>query len=177
MRRARYAERDLGHYALGFDSYTHFTSPIRRYADLVVHRALHGLLEGGRRPLVGAEGLGALAARVSMRERVAEAAERDMVALKKCAFMAERLGEEFDGMITGVARHGFYVTLERWFVEGLVHVATLPGYALLDERAHALVVRGSRQRWCLGDPVRVMVDSVDRAKAWVNFSLVSSQER
>ncbi len=173
MRRARYGERDVGHYALGFDSYTHFTSPIRRYADLVVHRALHRLLEGSSKAAEPRDDLAALAARVSMRERVAEAAERDMVALKKCAFMAERLGEEFDGTITGVARHGFYVTLDRWFVEGLVHVATLAGYAVLDERAHALVIRGSRQRWRLGDRVRVIVDSVDRAKGWVNFALVA----
>lgn len=177
MRRARYAERDTGHYALGFESYTHFTSPIRRYADLVVHRALRRLMSGRGGGAAPHADLVTLAARVSMRERVGEAAERDMVALKKCAFMAERLGEEFDATVSGVARHGFYVTLDRWFVEGLVHVATLSGYAVLDERAHALVIRGSGRRWGLGDRVRVRVDSVDRAKAWVNFVLVERGAR
>ncbi len=177
MKRARYADRDIGHFALAFESYTHFTSPIRRYADLVVHRALRDLLEGGAEAEARAarrgQGLAALAARVSMRERIAEAAEREMVDLKKCAFMAERVGEEYDGTISGVARHGFYVTLDPFFVEGLVHVATLEGYAQLDERAHALVIRGTRRRFRLGDRVRVRVDGVDRVKAWINLGLVA----
>jgi len=176
MRQARYATRNQGHFALAFDHYCHFTSPIRRYADLVVHRALRDLLAADeaarRRAEARGAGLDLVATRVSQRERVAEAAEREMVDLKKCAFMAERVGEEYDGTITGVARHGFYVTVDPFFVEGLVHVSTLRGYAVLDERAHALVIRGSRERFRLGDRVRVLVDAVDRVKAWINFSLL-----
>ncbi len=176
MRQARYAAANRGHFALAFDRYTHFTSPIRRYADLVVHRALKDMLaddEAARRRAAGRRGgLDTVSARVSWRERVAEAAEREMVQLKKCAFMAPRVGEEFDGTLTGVARHGFYVTLDEVFVEGLVHVSTLPGYAVFDERAHALVIRGSRERFRLGDRFRVLLDQVDRVKGWINFSMV-----
>jgi ribonuclease R len=176
MRQARYSAQDAGHFALAFPSYTHFTSPIRRYADLVVHRALKDLLAGDASARRRAEARGrdieAVAARVSLRERAAEAAEREMVDLKKVAFMARRVGEEYDGTITGVARHGFYVTPDPFFVEGLVHVSTLPGWAELDERAHALVLRRSGERFRLGDRVRVRVDGVDRVRAWISFALL-----
>ncbi|HYB12626.1 MAG TPA: ribonuclease R [Myxococcota bacterium] len=176
MRQARYDETNRGHFALAFDSYTHFTSPIRRYADLVVHRALKDLLEAGglaaSRAAARESRVAGIAARVSWRERVAMEAEREMIDLKKCAFMAGRVGDEYDGTITGVAKHGFYVTLDPFFVEGLVHVSRLPDYVVLDERAHALVSRRSRERWRLGDRLRVRVDDVDPVKAWINFSVV-----
>jgi len=181
MRQARYATRNQGHFALAFELYCHFTSPIRRYADLVVHRALRDLLAADeparRRAEARGAGLDLVATRVSQRERVAEVAEREMVDLKKCAFMAQRVGEEYDGTITGVARHGFYVTLDPFFVEGLVHVATLKGYAVLDERSHALVIRGTRERFRLGDRVHVLVDAVDQVKAWINLSLLGRLPR
>ncbi len=176
MRQARYAVQGQGHFALGFEHYTHFTSPIRRYADLVVHRALADVLAGDaaaqRRAEARAGGLEGVAARVSQRERLAEKAEREMVDLKQCAFMASRVGQEFDATVTSVAKHGLYVTLDEIFVDGLVHVSTMPGYAVFDERAHTLVVRGSRERFQLGDRFRVLLDAVDRVKAWINFSLV-----
>jgi ribonuclease R len=96
-----------------------------------------------------------------------------MVDLKKTAFMARRIGEEYDGTITGVARHGFYVTPDPFFVEGLVHVSRLPGWAELDERAHAIVLQRSGERFRLGDRVRVRVDAVDRVRAWISFALVA----
>ena len=99
-------------------------------------------------------------------------AEREMIDLKKCAFMASRVGEEYDGTITGVAKHGFYVTLDPFFVEGLVHVSRLADYVVLDERAHALVARRSQERWRLGDRVRIRVEDVDPVKAWINFGVV-----
>jgi ribonuclease R len=176
MRQARYDETNRGHFALAFESYTHFTSPIRRYADLVVHRALKDLLEG--RSLAASRAaaretlMGSIAARVSWRERIAMDAEREMIDLKKCAFMASRVGEEYDGTITGVAKHGFYVTLDPFFVEGLVHVSRLNDYVVLDERSHALVARRTRERWRLGDRLRIRVDDVDPVKAWINFSVV-----
>jgi ribonuclease R len=176
MRQARYDDTNRGHFALAFDSYTHFTSPIRRYADLVVHRALKDLLEGGglaaSRAAARESMVGSIAARVSWRERAAMEAEREMIDLKKCAFMASRVGDEYDGTITGVAKHGFYVTLDPFFVEGLVHVSRLNDYVVLDERAHALVARRSRERWRLGDRLRVQVEDVDPVKAWINFSVV-----
>lgn len=181
MRQAQYSRDNLGHYALAFDAYTHFTSPIRRYADLVVHRTLKDLLAGDtaakRRIEARRAHLEGIAARVSWRERVAMESEREMLDLKKCAFMAPRVGEEFDGTITGVAPHGCYVTLDAFFVEGLVHVSTLPGYAVFDEKSLALVIRGSQERFRLGDRVRVLVDHVDRVKAWINFSLAGEVAR
>ncbi|MBW2293218.1 MAG: VacB/RNase II family 3'-5' exoribonuclease, partial [Deltaproteobacteria bacterium] len=125
MKQARYFPENQGHFALGFDSYLHFTSPIRRYADLVVHRALaHWFELGGVALDVSLEShsqLTAIARRVSFRERAAVEAERDIVTLKKCAFMSKYVGECFDGIVTGVTSFGLYVTLDEHDVDGLVH--------------------------------------------------------
>jgi ribonuclease R len=174
MRQARYQADNRGHFALAFPHYTHFTSPIRRYADLVVHRALKALIDGrsgAERDPRRLERMRSVAGRVSWRERVAMEAEREMIDLKKCAFMAPRVGEEFDGTVTGVARQGLYVTLDDYFVDGLVHVSTLLGYFELQERAFALVASGSGERFRLGDRLRVRVDSVDRVQAHIDFSI------
>jgi ribonuclease R len=99
-------------------------------------------------------------------------AERDMVGLKKCVFLTRHVGAELDGTIGSVAAHGLYVTLDAFFVEGLVHVSRLPYGASFDERGHAFVARRGRGRWHLGDRVRVRVESVDVARGWISFSLV-----
>jgi len=174
MKQARYEHANRGHFALAFDAYLHFTSPIRRYADLVVHRAAHDLISGGadlERARRRGEGLAAVGRRVSWRERVAMNAERDMIDLKKCAFMSGHVGEEFEGTVTSVARQGLYVTLDRWFVEGLVHVSTLPEWVELDEETHSLVARDSGRRYHIGDRFRVLVDAVDMTRAWINLSI------
>lgn len=177
MQQARYEAKNRGHFALAFPSYTHFTSPIRRYADLVVHRALKDLLEGTsdarRRGEGRGERLPGVAARISWLERVAMDAEREVVDLKKCAFMAKRVGQEFEGTITGVSRHGFYVTLDDFFVEGLVHVSSLDEYFVLEERSYSLVAGRTGERFRLGERVRVLVDAVDLVKGWINFSLLA----
>jgi ribonuclease R len=170
MRQARYEAECRGHYALAFRHYVHFTSPIRRYADLVVHRALKVLLDG-RGADASRERMPAMAARVSWRERVAVEAEREMIDLKKCVFMARRVGLQFDGTVSGVAPHGLYVTLDDWFVDGLVHVSKLPGYFEVDDRRFALTSR-SGERFRLGDRMRVRVDAVDGVAGHINFSLV-----
>jgi len=176
LRQARYNERNLGHFALAFDAYLHFTSPIRRYADLVVHRALRDLLEDSAASRARAQRRAArlpgLAARVSWCERVAMEAEREAVDLKKCVFLRERVGERFAGSVSRVAKHGVYVALDPFFVEGLVHVRRLPGVWHLDERSFSLVSRGGRDRLRLGDRVEIRVVAVDVARGWIDFELV-----
>jgi ribonuclease R len=172
MRQARYEVEVRGHFALAFRHYAHFTSPIRRYADLTVHRSVKSLLRLGGEP-VDPAWLRAVAARLSWRERVAMEAEREMVEIKKCVFLAAHVGESHAGTVSGVARHGLYVTLDAFFVEGLVHTSRLPGRFELDERAHALVARGSRRRLRLGDRLRVRVDASDPVRGRIDFSLVT----
>ncbi len=175
MQQARYSEASRGHFALAFAHYTHFTSPIRRYADLVVHRALVDHLEGGAqaraRALARGAGLARVAARVSTRERAATVAERDMIGIKKCVFAGEHLGAELDGTIESVAPHGLYVTLAPFFVEGLVPARRLPYGAAFDASGHAFAMRRGRGRWRLGDRVRVRIESVDVARGWISLGL------
>jgi ribonuclease R len=170
MRQARYEVEVRGHFALAFRHYAHFTSPIRRYADLVVHRSVKALL-GQPGEKGDPAWLRAVAARLSWRERVAMEAEREMVEIKKCVFLAAHVGETHAGTVSGVARHGLYVTLDAFFVEGLVHSSRLPGRFELDERAHALVLRGSRRRLRLGDRLRVRIEASDPIRGRIDFSL------
>ncbi len=172
MRRAGYEAHSRGHFALAFPHYLHFTSPIRRYADLVVHRALKVLLSG-RKGEAGPASMATVAARISWRERLATEAEREVADLAKCAFMAPQVGREFDGSISGVARHGLYVTLDDWFVDGLVHVSTLPGRFAFDEKRFTLAAKGSGVRFRLGDRLRIRVDAVDLVAAHIDFSIAS----
>lgn len=178
MKQARYHEANLGHFALAFESYLHFTSPIRRYADLVVHRALREQLAGAAsRGSDGphALGLARVAEHLSSQERVAVEAERDMTDLKRCLFLRDKTGEEHDGTVTGVAPHGLYVTLDRWLVDGLVHVSRLPRRVALDDAGVALAAPRGGPRWQLGDRVRVRLESVDVAKGWVTLVLVGDE--
>jgi len=169
MRRARYAPQSQPHFALAFTHYLHFTSPIRRYADLVVHRALKAWLAA--RELAVSEAFAAVAAvRASFRERLAMAAEREMDQIKSCVFLRDHLGEEHDGTVTGVARHGLYVTLDPWAVEGLVHVSRLPGYFEIDDAGRALESRGKRYE--LGDRLRILVADADPVTSRIDFELI-----
>ncbi|RIL07896.1 MAG: ribonuclease R [Proteobacteria bacterium] len=177
MRPARYDARCLGHFALAFAAYLHFTSPIRRYADLVVHRALRDVLAGDlERARARAERMPAFAERTSSCERNAMEAEREAVDLAKCVFMKPRVGESYEATITRVARHGFYATPDDFFVEGLVPVRTLHGRFELDERGVALVARGTA-RFTLGDRVQVRVAQVDLVRGWIDFALESEPPR
>ncbi|MBI3622376.1 MAG: ribonuclease R [Nitrospirae bacterium] len=174
MKRARYGPEDQGHFGLGSDCYTHFTSPIRRYPDLVVHRILKQVLRHGppsaaeRQRLVGL--LPELGQRSSDRERLSMEAEWQVVNVKKARFMLGRIGEVYQGFITGVARFGLFVELENIFVEGLVPARTLPNDQYrYDEEQHTLM--GVRHRYRLADPVTVRVTGVDLDRRRVNFTL------
>ncbi|MFQ6671664.1 MAG: ribonuclease R [Candidatus Tectimicrobiota bacterium] len=182
MMQARYAEENLGHFGLAFEVYTHFTSPIRRYPDLIVHRLLKATLPKGRlakrRAETWARMLPAVAEQCSERERIAEAAEREMVDLKKCHYMLGRIGERFDGYVSGVVPFGFFVELEELFVEGLVRLADIPGdYFVYDETTHTLIGDRSGKVFRLGDRVRVEVADVDIARRQIDFTLARPVRR
>ncbi len=173
MKQARYAAVNAGHFGLAADCYTHFTSPIRRYPDLVLHRILGARVAGDRAGVAAATAdLAAICEESSRRERVAMEAEREVVQLKKVQFMQDKVGETFDGFVSGVVPFGFFVELERWFVEGLVHVATLTDdrYELV-ERTHLLRGRRRGRVFRLGDPVRVRVASVSVERKQIDLVL------
>ncbi len=181
MKQARYAAENVGHFGLASACYCHFTSPIRRYPDLVVHRILKAaLLAGGeeKRPskllAIATERLGEVAEHTSKRERVAMEAERDVVEMKKLQYMQQHLGEEFDGYISGVTGFGFFVELEELFVEGLVHVSTLADdlYNFV-EKQHSLIGQHSRRVFRIGDVARVKVASVSPATRRIEFVLAA----
>jgi ribonuclease R len=174
MQKARYEPTNEGHFGLAAESYTHFTSPIRRYPDLVVHRSLrearHGMPQERREEL--AEDLPEVARHTSERERRATDAERELVQWKKVRFMADKVGDEFDGYITGVAAFGLYVELIDHFVEGMVHVSTMADdYYRFVERAHIMRGENTGRVYRLGDRVRVQVIKVDMERRQVDLGL------
>jgi ribonuclease R len=181
MTQARYGAVRRGHFALAFPHYTHFTSPIRRYADLVVHRALTSILEQPRPAARAAraelrrrgEWMQLVAGRTSWRERVAMEAEREVADLQKCAFMRGHVGEVFAATVTGAAPFGLWLTLDDHFVEGLVHVSTLPEFVEYDERRHAFEGSRSGERFALGDRFDVRVESVDQIQAHIDFRILA----
>ena len=179
MKQARYAAENVGHFGLAADCYCHFTSPIRRYPDLVVHRILKAALntEGkhaSRQLAIATERLGEVAEHTSKRERVAMEAERDVVEMKKLQYMQQHVGEQFDGYITGVTGFGFFVELEELFVEGLVHISTLTDDMYTHaEKQHSLIGRRTGRVFRIGDAARVTVASVSPATRRIEFVLAA----
>ncbi len=175
LKQARYSAENRGHYALASSAYTHFTSPIRRYPDLVVHRILGAVLEGAPPPHDLAT-LEAIAQECSESERRADEAERELVEWKKLKFMAERLGDEFQALVISVSKFGLTVELEDFFVEGLVPVETLPGDRFgYQESARRIVGYRTRRSFGTGDRVRVRLDRVDVLERRLQFSLVDAE--
>lgn len=177
LQRARYTAQNAGHFGLAATTYTHFTSPIRRYPDLIVHRLLREILRNpAQRAPIPLSDLELMAEESSERERAADAAEHEVDEWRKAKFMNERIGEEFDGMITNVRDFGFYVELDEFYIEGLVGVSTLiDDYYQYDERRHCLTARGSKQSFKLGDKIRVRVDRVNTDRHLVDFSVAGGR--
>jgi ribonuclease R len=172
MKQAQYSMTNTGHFGLAAETYCHFTSPIRRYPDLIVHRLLrrHRLGRGEEGDWL--EGLEAVAENASQLERNAEAAERELLVWKKLAFIGDRIGETFTSVVTGVARFGLFVQLTESLAEGLVHVERLGAeyFELIEERQELRgVVSGRRFR--LGDRLEVRLERVDRILQRVDLSL------
>ena len=174
LARARYAPTNEGHFGLASPAYLHFTSPIRRYPDLVVHRQLTRWLEDpASARAVARRWLEETARHASAREEVAARAERDSVELKKVEFMEGRLGDPFQGTISRVARFGLFVRLDAYDIEGVVHVSALGGdYFVPDATRRALRGRRTRKTYRLGDAVEVRVVRVDREERRIDFDLV-----
>lgn len=179
LAKARYDPRNLGHFGLASEGYLHFTSPIRRYPDLVVHREVVRTLVDRDPPTDREpEWLPGVAERCSGREQSAAEAERASVAMKKVEFMERHLGDEMDGSVSGVQAFGFFVTLERYFVEGLVHVNSLrDDFYRLKEDQYALVGDRGRNRFRIGDRVRVQVAKVDKESRHIDFLFVRKLPR
>ncbi|GMV23918.1 MAG: ribonuclease R [Acidimicrobiia bacterium] len=174
MQKARYDESPLGHFGLATSHYAHFTSPIRRYPDLVVHRSLresrHGMSAERRAELT--DDLPEMGLHTSERERRAADAERELVQWKKVRFMADKVGDEFTGFITGVSAFGLHVELVEHFVEGMVHVSTMADdYYRFIERAHVLKGENRGRVYRLGDKVRVQVIRVDLERRLIDLGL------
>ena len=169
LKQARYSEHNQGHFALAASSYTHFTSPIRRYPDLVVHRILGAHLDG----LASDADLPGIAAWSSETERRAAEAERELVAWKKVRFMLDRVGDEFDALIISTTRFGFFVELEEMFIEGLVPLDTLPGDGYsYHQNTRQIIGDRSRRQFSIGDRLRVRLDRADGLEKKLHFSLV-----
>ncbi len=196
LQRARYAANNVGHFGLAAMTYTHFTSPIRRYPDLIVHRILRALLHRSpslgdsasvqnltrksRNPFVPipAPALELIAQASSDRERGADAAERELEDWRKAALMAQHVGDEFEGLIVNVLSFGFFVELDELFIEGLVSMNSLADdYYEFDQRRHALYGSQKRKVFKLGDRIRVRVERVNVDKHLVDFSVVKPLAR
>ncbi len=199
LRQARYSEENSGHFALAATSYTHFTSPIRRYPDLIVHRILREVLReasgsqkveqhetaspwskrrehhapepmGGPIPL---EELHKIAEESSQSERRADEAERELMEWKKVKFMQDRVGDEFDGLIISVTKFGFFVELTDLFIEGLVPLASLEDDRYTyHENTREIIGQRSRKIYSLGQKVRVLVDRIDPVEKKINFAVI-----
>lgn len=171
MMKARYSTHNIGHYGLMFQYYTHFTSPIRRYPDTMVHRLLTRYMEGGRS--VSQTKYETLCEHASNMEQLAATAERASIKYKQVEFMGDRLGQEFDGTVSGVTEFGLYVEVDESKCEGMIPLRMLlDDYYEFDERNFCLVGRRFRKRYGLGDKVRIRVERANLERRQLDFALV-----
>lgn len=175
LRQAVYSPDNVGHFGLAYEAYTHFTSPIRRYPDLLVHRAIKAALKGERQ---AAGDWDAIGLHCSQTERRADDATRDVVAWLKCFYMQDKVGEEFEGSVSAVVPFGLFVALDDIFIEGLVHISDLGAdYFHFDEARHELAGERTGTRYRLSDRVRVQVIRVDLGTTKIDFRLIEGPER
>jgi ribonuclease R len=177
MKWAKYSGKNLGHFGLASDGYTHFTSPIRRYPDLMVHRFLKKVLFG-EEVKIPEEVLANKADHLSNRERVAMEAEREILDRYRVRFMKDKVHDEFEGVISGVTAFGFFVELKDIFVEGLVRMTSLhDDYYQYHEKRYCLVGERTHNTFRIGDGVRVRVERVDVERRHIDFGLIEKTDR
>ncbi len=171
MQKARYSTYNIGHYGLAFDYYTHFTSPIRRYPDMMVHRLLTRYLSGGR--TVQQDKYEEFCEHCSAMEQTAASAERASVKYKQVEFMADRIGQTFEGVISGITEWGIYVEINENKCEGMVPMRDLgEDYFEFDEKNYCLIGRKHHKKFSLGDPVKIQVARANLEKKQLDFTLV-----
>jgi ribonuclease R len=171
MQKARYSTHNIGHYGLAFDYYTHFTSPIRRFPDMMVHRLLTRYLAGGRTAQEAK--YEELCEHSSAMEQIAANAERASIKYKQVEFMSERLGQEYDGTISGVTEWGLYVEINENKCEGMVPMRDLDDdFYDFDEKNYCLIGRKKHKKYSLGDPVKIKVARANLEKKQLDFALV-----
>lgn len=171
MSQAIYSPDNKGHFGLAYDAYAHFTSPIRRYPDLMVHRAIRHLLQH-KKPQDDAAAYHRAGEHCSMTERRADDATREVSDWLKCEFMMDKVGQEFEGVVSGVTGFGIFVELKNIYVEGLIHISALPGdYYQFDAVKHMLVGGRTGRRFQMGDAVKIIVARVDLDQAKMDFVL------
>ena len=175
LRQAVYSPDNVGHFGLAYESYTHFTSPIRRYPDLLVHRAIKAVLNG---TVYSPGGWHELGIHCSQTERRADEATRDVETWLKCYYMQDRISECFEGVISGVTGFGLFVALDGIYVEGLVHISELPSdYFHFDAAKHMLLGERSGKRYRLGDRLRVKLVRVDLESSKIDFVLAGNGDK
>ena len=170
MAKAVYSVNNIGHYGLGFKYYTHFTSPIRRYSDLIVHRLLSTYLHYEKQRNYALPELDSICDHISESERTAVDAERLSVKQKQAEYLRDHLGEEFDAIISGLAHFGIFVKIIDILAEGLIKLRDLEGdFYVYDERKYAFIGRSTKKQFRLGDHLRVKLVRVDLEKTEVDF--------
>ena len=177
MSKAVYSPHNIGHYGLGFENYAHFTSPIRRYPDLIVHRVLKRMHGDQKGKLYSTDELEPMSEHCSERERQATEAERESVKLKQVEYAARHVGDEFEGVVVGVTKFGVFVQMTALLVEGLVHIRDMDGYWEYDEKRYALVSRGSGRKVRVGDACRVRIDAAEPETRRVDLAFVQMPTR
>ena len=178
FKQARYSEENDGHFALAFDSYTHFTSPIRRYSDLHVHRQLKRLIADSNQQddEKAFDNIVALAEQTSTTERRAEKATRAVTQWLKCEYMSHKIGEKFTGTITTVVEFGLFIELDEYYVEGLIHIANLgDDYFIYDEVSRSLRGEMYNEKYQAGQKITIIVSRVDLEQKRIDFDLANKK--